>query len=102
MWLRSPAIADFGFAVLHEILNDIISATWRAYMVFAIIAYKDPLPPILAMRPRAGFITNIEMAKEMAEQIPNARMEILEESGHYGFAEEPEKFYRVVKEFVYG
>lgn len=46
------------------------------------------------------FITNVDMAKEMAERIPNAKMDIFEESGHYGFVEEPEKFYRVVKEFV--
>ena len=56
--------------------------------------------PTLVIVGRQDFITNVEMAKEMAEQIPNARMEILEESGHYGFVEEPEKFYRVVKEFV--
>jgi proline iminopeptidase len=40
------------------------------------------------------------MAKEMLARIPNAQMEVFEESGHYGFVEEPEKFYRVVKEFV--
>lgn len=56
--------------------------------------------PTLVIVGRQDFITNVEMAKEMTEQIPNARMEILEESGHYGFVEEPEKFYRVVKEFV--
>jgi pimeloyl-ACP methyl ester carboxylesterase len=42
------------------------------------------------------------MAGEMVKEIPNARLEIFEESGHYGFVEEPEKFHRVVKEFVQG
>ena len=56
--------------------------------------------PTLIIVGRQDFITNVDMAKEMAERIPNAKMEIFEESGHYGFVEEPEKFYRAVKEFV--
>ena len=56
--------------------------------------------PTLVIVGRQDFITNVDMAKEMAERIPNAKMEIFEESGHYGFVEEPEKFYRVVKAFV--
>ena len=56
--------------------------------------------PTLIIVGRHDFITNVEMAKEMAVRIPNAQMEVFEESGHYGFVEEPEKFYRVVKEFV--
>ena len=56
--------------------------------------------PTLVIVGRQDFITNVDMAKEMVERIPNAQLEIFEESGHYGFVEEPEKFYRVVKEFV--
>lgn len=56
--------------------------------------------PTLIIVGRHDFITNVEMAKEMVARIPNAQMEVFEESGHYGFVEEPEKFYRVVKEFV--
>ena len=56
--------------------------------------------PTLIIVGRHDFITNVEMAKEMVARIPNAQMEVFEESGHDGFVEEPEKFYRVVKEFV--
>jgi proline iminopeptidase len=56
--------------------------------------------PTLVIVGRHDFITNVSMAKEMVKNIPNARMEIFENSGHYGFVEEPEKFYRVVKAFV--
>jgi len=63
---------------------------------------KNIKVPTLVIVGRQDFITNVEMAKEMMERIPNAQTEILEESGHYGFVEEPEKFYRVVKEFVDG
>jgi len=61
---------------------------------------KEIKVPTLVIVGRQDFITNVDMAKEMVERIPNAKMEIFEESGHYGFVEEPEKFYRVVKEFV--
>jgi len=56
--------------------------------------------PTLVIVGRQDFITNVDMAKEMVNRIPNAQLEIFEESGHYGFVEEPEKFYKVVKEFV--
>ena len=56
--------------------------------------------PTLVIVGRHDFITNVDMAKEITERIPNAKMEIFEESGHFGIVEEPEKFYWVVKEFV--
>jgi pimeloyl-ACP methyl ester carboxylesterase len=40
------------------------------------------------------------MAEEMVKHIPNARLEIFEDSGHYALVEEPQKFYRVIKDFV--
>lgn len=49
---------------------------------------------------RHDFITNVAMAEEMARHIPDARLEIFEESGHFALIEEPEKFYRAVKQFV--
>jgi pimeloyl-ACP methyl ester carboxylesterase len=36
----------------------------------------------------------------MVKQIPNARLEIFEESGHFALVEEPEKFHQVIREFV--
>jgi proline iminopeptidase len=49
---------------------------------------------------RHDFITNVAMAEEMVKHIQNARLEIFEESGHFALVEEPERFYRVIKEFV--
>ena len=40
------------------------------------------------------------MAEEMVKHIPNARLEIFDESGHFALIEEPEKFHHVVKRFV--
>lgn len=61
---------------------------------------KDITVPTLVIVGRHDFITNAAMAEEMVKRIPNARLEIFEESGHYALVEEPEKFYRVIKEFV--
>jgi len=49
---------------------------------------------------RHDFITNVAMAEEMIKHIPKAQLEIFEDSGHFALVEEPEKFYRVIKEFV--
>lgn len=56
--------------------------------------------PTLVIVGRHDFITSVSMAEEIVKHIPNARLEIFEDSGHYAFVEEPEKFYRVIKEFV--
>jgi len=58
--------------------------------------------PTLVMVGRHDFITNVAMAEEMARHIPNARLEIFEDSGHFALIEEPEKFYSAVKQFVLG
>lgn len=56
--------------------------------------------PTLVIVGRHDFITNVAMAQEMVKHIPDARLEIFEDSGHFAHIEEPQKFYRVVKEFV--
>ena len=61
---------------------------------------KDIPVPTLVIVGRHDFITNVAMAEEMVKHIPNARLEIFEDSGHFAHVEEPEKFYRVVKQFV--
>jgi proline iminopeptidase len=61
---------------------------------------KNIKVPTLVMVGRHDFITNVAMAEEMVKHIPNARLEIFEDSGHFALVEEPEKFYRVIKEFV--
>jgi proline iminopeptidase len=62
---------------------------------------KDIPVPTLVIVGRHDFITNVAMAEEMVKHIPNARLEIFEDSGHFALVEEPEKFYRVVKQFVF-
>ncbi len=56
--------------------------------------------PTLVIVGRHDFITNVSMAEEMGKNIPNAELEIFEDSGHFVIVEEPEKFYRVIKAFV--
>jgi proline iminopeptidase len=56
--------------------------------------------PTLVLVGRHDFITNVAMAEEMVKHIPQARLEIFEDSGHMVIVEEAEKFNRVVKQFV--
>lgn len=62
---------------------------------------KDIRVPTLVIVGRHDFITNVAMAEEIVKHIPNVRLEIFEDSGHFALVEEPEKFYRVVKQFVF-
>jgi proline iminopeptidase len=56
--------------------------------------------PTLVIVGRHDFITNLAMAEEIVRHIPDARLEIFEDSGHFALVEEPEKFYGVIKEFI--
>ena len=61
---------------------------------------KDIIVPTLIMVGRHDFIANVAMAEEMKKHIRNARLEVFEDSGHFVPIEEPEEFYRVVKQFI--
>jgi proline iminopeptidase len=61
---------------------------------------KNISVPTLVIVGRDDFITNVAMAEEMVQYIPDARLEIFEDSGHFALVEEPQKFYQVIKEFV--
>lgn len=61
---------------------------------------KNISVPTLVIVGLHDFITNVPMAEEMVRHIPNARLEIFEDSGHFALVEEPEKFYQIIKEFV--
>jgi proline iminopeptidase len=56
--------------------------------------------PTLVIVGRHDFITTVGMAEELVKHIPDARLEIFEDSGHFAVIEEPEKFYQVIKQFV--
>jgi proline iminopeptidase len=61
---------------------------------------KNIKVPTLVIVGRHDFITIAAMAEEMVRHIPDARLEIFEDSGHFAVIEEPEKFYQVIKQFV--
>ena len=87
---------DYSFAIAPlKIFNEQEAETFDLRPRLGEIAV-----PTLVIVGRHDFITNVAMAEEMAAHIPVARLEIFEESGHFALVEEPQKFYRVIKEFV--
>jgi proline iminopeptidase len=58
--------------------------------------------PMLVIVGRHDFIANVAMAEEMPRHIPDAQLEVFEDSGHFALVEEPQKFYRVIKQFGRG
>jgi proline iminopeptidase len=63
---------------------------------------KEVRAPTLIIVGRHDFITTPAMALEMQKHLPDARLEVFEESGHFALVEEREKFYRVIQEFLNG
>lgn len=56
--------------------------------------------PTLVLVGRSDWITPVEYSEFIAEQIPGAKLVVFEKSGHSPQIEEPEKFQRVVREFL--
>ncbi|HKR99181.1 MAG TPA: alpha/beta hydrolase [Candidatus Dormibacteraeota bacterium] len=65
---------------------------------------RDRLPsitaPTLVTVGRDDWITPVAAAEEIARLIPSSRLVVFEESGHSPQLEEPERFQRVVREFL--
>jgi len=65
---------------------------------------RDRLPsitcPTLVTVGRDDWITPVAAAEEIARLIPNSRLVVFENSGHSPQLEEPERFQRVVREFL--
>ena len=56
--------------------------------------------PVLIMAGRHDWITPATFAEELAELLPNAQLEIFEDSGHMLHRDEPERFKRVITDFL--
>jgi proline iminopeptidase len=56
--------------------------------------------PTLVIVGRHDWITPPPFGEELAQRIPNARLELFARSGHYPFVEEPRRFARLVGEFL--
>jgi proline iminopeptidase len=56
--------------------------------------------PALVIAGAHDWITPPEEARELAERLPKAQLEIFANSGHYPFLEEGERFTSVVKAFL--
>jgi proline iminopeptidase len=58
--------------------------------------------PTLILAGRHDFITTVAMAEEMHRALPDSRLVIFEESGHFALVEERERFHAVVSNFLTG
>jgi proline iminopeptidase len=108
MFPRICADPEGGKAMVAEVFKD-CPFSWRhadySNRESNTFDFRDRLPritsPSLIIQGRSDMIP-VEKSEEMAEGIPNARMVILEKTGHFGSLEEPEAFREVVLEFLGG
>ena len=59
-----------------------------------------PQVPALVVVGRHDVICGVRWAEELDKLIPESRLVVLENSGHFGHVEEPERFSREVLDFV--
>lgn len=56
--------------------------------------------PVLVVWGRHDRFINVKLGEVLAENLPNARLEIIEDSGHFVHMDKPEKLLRVSQEFL--
>jgi proline iminopeptidase len=82
----------------HEAHNAAFSENMPGYDIRAQLPRITA--PTLVTVGRDDWITPVPAAEEIARLIPGARLEVFERSGHSPQLEEPERFQRVVREFL--
>jgi proline iminopeptidase len=82
----------------HEAHNWCFQYNWNSYDL------KDKLPaitaPTLVTVGRHDWVTPVSSSETIANLLPNAELEVFEESGHSPQKEESDKFQRVLRDFV--
>ncbi|MBN2054270.1 alpha/beta fold hydrolase [bacterium] len=86
--------------------KEFYAATHNAFFTTAFPNYdirgrlSEIRTPTLILAGRHDWITPMKFARELADNMPNAYLEIFEQSGHSIHSDEPDKFYRVTEEFL--
>lgn len=63
-------------------------------------ALKRLQVPTLVLAGRRDCVTPLAMSEEIAREIPGARLDVFENSGHFAHIEEPERFCEVLRGFL--
>ncbi len=102
---------DYIQDVFGNLANDVYRAMWGEQSEFKLTGtlagfdLRQELDQIQApslVVVGASDMPTVAMARETARRIPHARLEIFEHSRHFPFLEEPEKFFKLVREFLQG
>jgi pimeloyl-ACP methyl ester carboxylesterase len=57
--------------------------------------------PVLLLRGSADWLVNQEMVEATASRVPNARVKVLEGTGHYPMIENPAEFNDAIRGFLH-
>ncbi len=87
-----------GVKVHHETHNWVYAKNIPAFNL--VDRLKTIQVPMLILCGRHDWITPLAASEEIAREVPNSRLVVFEHSGHSPQREEPEKFYRVVRQFL--
>ncbi|WP_438434938.1 alpha/beta fold hydrolase [Gorillibacterium sp. sgz500922] len=108
----NQAAAPYFFTERHPEVRDRVLAGWRALpaaMHERMIGVRHPdlLPllagirvPALVLCGGADRITPPEKSQELADGLPDARLEVVEGAGHFVFLEEPDETARRIRAFL--
>lgn len=100
---------DYIQDVFANLAYDVYRAMWGEETEFKLtgtLAGFDLRPDLSLIQTKslvivgASDMPTVEMARATAQRIPHARLEIFEQSRHFPFLEEPEKFFKVVRDFL--
>ena len=82
----------------HELAFDIYEHNggyWKLYR-----AHELQIPVLVVWRKYDRFI-NVKLAYEIAEKLPNAKLEVIDKSGHYVHMDKPQELVQVVTKFLH-
>lgn len=113
---RGPADCTWGYArstpqsvvdAIHEMTSDtrleVTHKDWICDDMFDVMRrVKDIAVPTLAICGDEDNLTPVKYHEYLRDHMPNCRLEIIEQAGHWTYIEQPEAFNRAVRLFLDG
>ena len=98
--LRQPKPAQFAAPNSTKKLQRSNSGHTAPPEYFEARAHELQVPVLVVWGKYDRFI-RVELAHEIAEKLPNAKLEVIDKSGHYVHMDRPQKLVQVVTEFLH-
>ncbi len=96
-------IKDKAVEIMKLVKPEVLYGDFEACDKFDVMEYLNRINlPTLIICGREDLLTPVEFSEYMRDNIPNAKLKVLEDAGHMVMLEKPEEFNKILEDFLKG